>query len=89
VEPTEEFLESRIRQDFFNGVEVVAQFIVRPGLVDEILAAVACGRNLASALATRHDVMSACGNVPFAKDASFVHGHFRFFKKVFDANRNW
>jgi hypothetical protein len=46
---------------------------MRPGLVDEILATVARGRDYASALAARHDMMSACGNFPQAKNAGVIH----------------
>ena len=73
VEPAEKLLEAFIRADFLHRVEVVAQFVMRPSLVDEILATVARGRDLAPALAARHDMMPARGNVPLAKDTDFVH----------------
>ena len=73
VKPAEKFLKPVIRADFLHGVEVVAQFVMRPGLVDEVLATVARGRDLAPALAARHDMMPARGNVPLAKDTDFVH----------------
>src|SRR5208283_3378944 len=56
VEPAEKFLEALVGADFLHSVEVIAQFVVRPSLVDKILAAVARGRGLASALAARHHV---------------------------------
>jgi hypothetical protein len=73
VKPAEEFLKPVIRADFVHRVEVVAQFVMRPGLVDEILATVARRRNLASTFAARHDMMSARGDFPLAKDTDLFH----------------
>lgn len=73
VEPAEKFLEARVGQDFSHGVIFVTELVVRPGLVDEIFATVACGCDFASALAARDDVVSARGDVSFAKDADIVH----------------
>jgi len=73
VKPAEEFLKPIIRADFLHRVEVVTQLIMGPSLVDEILATVACGRDLASALAARHDMMPARGDAPLAKDTDLIH----------------
>jgi hypothetical protein len=73
VKPAEEFLKPFIRADFIHGVEVVAQLVMRPSLVDEILATVARGRNLASTLAARHDMMSARRDFSLAKDTDLFH----------------
>ena len=73
VKPAEKFPEAFVGADFLHGVEVVAQFIMRPGLVDEILATVARRRDLASALAARHDMMPARRDFPLAKDTDLVH----------------
>ncbi len=37
VEPAKELLESRIVLNLFDRVEFVAQFVMRPRLVDEVL----------------------------------------------------
>ncbi len=41
VEPAKELLEARIGLNLFDRVELVAQFVMRPRLVDEILAGMA------------------------------------------------
>ena len=58
VQPLEKFLETRVRQDGFHVVVSVPKFIVTPGFVDEILARMARGHDLRSALAARNNVMS-------------------------------
>ena len=73
VEPVEKFLEALVGQDFLNGFKFVTELVVRPGFVDEIFATVARGRDFASALAARDDVVSARGDVPFAKGAGGIH----------------
>ena len=73
VEPAEKFLESLVGKDFFHGVELITQLVVRPGLVDEIFAAMARRGDFTSALATGHDVVSARGNGPFAEGAGVIH----------------
>jgi hypothetical protein len=73
VKPAQKFLEPRIGLDFFHGIIEVSQFIVRPGLVDEILATLASWHNLPTALAPRHDVVAARGDAPQTKDAGLIH----------------
>jgi len=58
VQPLQEFLESGVSEDDFNRIERVAKFIMAPGFVDEILARMARGHDLRSALAARNNVMS-------------------------------
>lgn len=65
-------MEALVGQDFLNGVKFVTELVVRPGFVDEIFATMARGRDFASALAARDDVVSARGDVSFAKDARIV-----------------
>ena len=49
-----------------------------PGVVNEILAGMACGHDLRSALAPRHYVMSARRDLPFTEEAdSFLIFDFR------------
>lgn len=60
VKPAEKFLKPFIGADFLHGVEVIAQFVMRPNLMDEIFTTVARRRDFASAIAARHD-MSARG----------------------------
>jgi len=73
VKPPEEFLKPRIGLDSLDGVEPVAQFVMRPGLVDEIFAGVTGWRRLRPALATRDHVMPARGHLAFAKHATLEH----------------
>src|SRR6266516_7843294 len=70
VKPAEEFLKPWIGLDLLDCVESVAQFLVRPGLVNEILAGVAGRRGFRSALATRHDVVPSRGHFAFAEYAA-------------------
>ena len=74
LEPAQEFLVTRVGLDFFNGVEVVAQLIVRPSFVDEIFAGAAGRRGFASAFAARDDVVFAGGDVAMAEGALFGFG---------------
>jgi len=65
VQPLEKFLKARVCKNDFYVVERVPQFIMTPGFVDKILAGMARGHDLRSALATRND----CGgraSAPFA-----------------------
>jgi hypothetical protein len=73
VEPAEEFLESGILQNLFDGVELVAELVMRPGFVDEVFAGMAGRNDISAAFATRNDVMAARGNVSFAEDAGVGH----------------
>lgn len=73
VEPTKESAEARIGLDLFDGIEGVAQLIVGPCLVDEVLARVAGGHDFPPALAPGDDMVSARRHGPSAKHASLVH----------------
>ena len=73
VKPAEEFLESRIGLDIPDRVERVPQFVVRPGLMDEILAGVAGRRRVPSALAARHYVVPSRRHLSLTKCAAFGH----------------
>src|SRR5215218_1073864 len=73
VEPAQEFLEPRVRQNLFHGIERVAQFVVTPGLVDKVLAGVAGRHDLPAAFAARHNVMTAGENVAFTEDTGLRH----------------
>ena len=59
VQPLEKFLKARVCKNDFYVVERVPQFIMTPGFVDKILAGMARGHDLRSALATRNDVVAA------------------------------
>ena len=59
VKPAKEPLEAMIRSDLLDRVELVAQLIMRPRLVDEILAGMAGRSDVSSAFAARHYVMSS------------------------------
>ena len=69
LQPAQELLVTRITKDFFHGVVFVTELIVRPRFVNEIFARAASRNGFASAFATRHHVMSACGDVAFAEFA--------------------
>ena len=73
MQPLEEFLKTGISHNRFHRVERVAEFIVTPGLVDEILTGMAGGDNLGSALAARHHVMSPRRDLPFTERARIGH----------------
>ena len=69
MEPLEEFPNTAVGQYAFNGVESVAQFVVAPGFVDEILAGMACGNHLGAPFAPRDDMMSTRGDLTLAENA--------------------
>lgn len=73
VEPAKELLESRIPLNLLDRVELVAQFVMRPRFVDEILAGVAGRSDVPSAFAARHDMVPSRGHVPVAECAGLVH----------------
>jgi hypothetical protein len=79
--PTKELLESRIGLDLLDRVERVAQFVMRPCLVDEILTRMAGRSDVPSAFATRHNVVPSRGHHPVTKCASLVHTGPLFFQK--------
>ena len=89
MQPLEEFLETRVGQDGFHRIERVPKLIVTPSLVDKILATVARGCDLASSLAARHYVVSACGHVSDAEDAQLSHTQFRLLIFCPKANEIW
>jgi hypothetical protein len=72
-EPAEEFLKSRVDLDFLDGIERIAQFVVRPGFVDEILAGVAGRCRVLSAFAARDHVVPSCGHLSLTKCATLSH----------------
>ena len=75
VEPPQELLEPIIGQNLLDGIEYVAQFIVRPCLVDEILARSAGRHDLRPAFTARDHMMAVGRNSTATKDASFLdHG---------------
>ena len=69
VQPLEKFLKTTVGQDPLDRIERVTEFIMTPGVVNEILAGMACGHDLRSALAPRHYVMSARRDLPFTEEA--------------------
>jgi hypothetical protein len=73
VEPAKELLETRIVLDFLDRVEFVAQFVMRPRFVDEILAGMAGRSDVSSAFAARNNVVPSRGHLPLTEYASFVH----------------
>lgn len=75
-------MEPFVGANLFHGVEIVAQLVVRPGLVDEVLTTVAGRRDLRTALATRHDMVTAGGNTSPAKYAVLVHSALQVYQKV-------
>jgi hypothetical protein len=73
VKPAQELLEANICLNLLNRIERVAQFIVRPCFVDEILAGMAGRGNVPSAFAARHDMVSARRHLAVTKCASVIH----------------
>jgi hypothetical protein len=82
VEPLQELLKAFIRTDIGNTVEIVTQLIMRPGLVDEIFAAMTRRGDFLAALTTRHHVMPARRHSPQAEDAGVVHRWIQVYRKV-------
>jgi hypothetical protein len=73
VKPTKEFLEAGIALNLLDRVELVAQFVMRPGFVDEILTGMAGRSDVSSAFAARDNVVPSGRHLPVTKCASFVH----------------
>ena len=73
VKPAKEFLKSRIGLDFLDRVECVAEIVVGPRFVDEILARVAGRCRVSSALASRDHVVPTSGHPSLTKCASCGH----------------
>src|SRR5438093_12017285 len=63
VKPAEEFLKQWIDLYLLDCVVSVAQFLMRPGLVNEIFAGVAGRRCLRSTFAPRNDVVPSRGHL--------------------------
>jgi hypothetical protein len=66
-------LEPKIGLDLLDRVERVAQFVMRPRLVDEILAGMASRNDVTPTFAARHYVVPASRHLPITKSAKFVH----------------
>ena len=73
VKPAKEFPKPRIGPDLLDRVERVAQFVVRPRLVDEVLTRMAGRRDVSSTFAARHNVVPSRGHLPVTECANFVH----------------
>jgi hypothetical protein len=73
VKPAKELLEARIGLNLFDRVELVAQFIVRPRFVDEVLTGMAGRSDVSTAFAARHNVVPSRGHLPVTECADFVH----------------
>lgn len=67
IKPAEKFLKAFVGADFLYGIELIAQLVVGPGFVDEVLTAVAGGHGFPAAFAARHDVMTARRHFPQTK----------------------
>ena len=89
VKPPKKFLKPIIRADFLHRIEVVPQLIMRPGLVDEILATVAGRRDFTSTLAARYDMMSPRGNFPQTKNTGVIHTMDLELSEIYDKFKNW
>ena len=72
LEPLQKVLVAWVGLDFFDGVKIVAELVVGPGVMDEIFAGTAGGLGFASAFAAGDDVMRACGDVALAEGALVV-----------------
>jgi hypothetical protein len=73
VEPEEELFEARIGLNLLDRVELVPQFIMRPGFVDEILARMASWGDVSTAFAAWHNMVPSRGHLPVTECAGFVH----------------
>lgn len=85
IKPAEKFLKAFVGADFLYGIELIAQLVVGPGFVDEVLTAVAGGHGFPAAFAARHDVMTARRHFPQTENARVVHARFRFMENAFNA----
>ena len=73
VKPAQELLEPRIALDLLDCIERVAQFVMRPRLVDEILTRMAGRSDVPPTFAARHYVMPSRGHLSVAECASSIH----------------
>ena len=71
VKPAKELLKAFVGQDSLDGIEHVAQFVMRPGFVNEIFARMAGRHCFASAFAARDDVMPAGAHIALTEYAAF------------------
>jgi len=62
VKPAKELLAARIALNHFDRVELVAQFVMRPRFVDEILARMASRSDASSAFAARDNMVPSRGS---------------------------
>lgn len=69
VQPGEELLEARIGQYLLHRIGLIPKLVVRPRLVDEILAGLASGDCLSPAFALRYDMVPARLHMPAAEYA--------------------
>ena len=82
VKPAKKSLEPWIFKNLFDGIELVPEFIVRPRLVNEILARLARRNGFSSSLATRHHVMLVCGYLALAECTLFTHVADQHWEKI-------
>jgi len=73
VKPAQELLKAGVGLDLLDRVERVAQFVMRPRLVDEILAGMAGGSDIPFTFAAWHNVVPSRRHLPLTKCANFVH----------------
>ena len=73
VKPAEELLESRIGLDLLDRVERVPQFVVTPGLVNEVFAGVAGRHDFGPAFAARDNMVPSRGELSLTEHASLGH----------------
>jgi len=69
VQPDEELLEARIGQYLLHRIGLIPKLVVRPRLVDEILAGLASGDCLSPAFALWYDMVPARLHMPAAEYA--------------------
>jgi hypothetical protein len=69
VKPSKELLKTRIGFNLLDRIEHVPKLVMTPGLVDEILARMACRNDLGSTFAAWHHVMSSRRDLPFTEGA--------------------
>ena len=69
AQPSKEPLKPRIREDLFHRVDLVAELVVGPGLVDEVFTGLAGGHRFLSSLAPRNDMVLPRLDCPEAEGA--------------------
>lgn len=73
IQPAQKLLKAFVGANLFDAVEYIAQFVMRPGFVDKILATVAGGYDLPAAFASRHNVMASRGHGTKTESANISH----------------